>query len=346
MLPQEPLCGNRISARRLTSLCSVRWGWTTFWVLVGLVLTTAGAITAARFGQPPAGVGARLVAFTPYAAVLYAVAGVALLVMAGRVEGRLRALGRVLAGLTAAGVGLHALWLAPAFLGEAETPVGEGLRVLTVNLLEGGADPERVVGLAQGYRVDVLVLQEVTPAALAGLERAGLTATLPRSAGEPRAGAAGTMVFARSPLRDVRRVPTSLGSWAMTLADGTRLVAAHTAPPVGDGETWADDHRAIRSSVAAYDGPAVVAGDLNATTDHAVLHELRGRGLADAAALVGAGWQPTWPASDGPRLLGLPLPPMLALDHVLVSDAFRVVSTETADVGGTDHRALVAILTR
>lgn len=312
--------------------------------LAGL-LAVAGLLTGVRFAQPGGGWAARLVAFTPYALLLYAVVAVVLLLVAARAEGRLRAAGRVLAGAAGAGVALHGLWLAPAFLGDAVTPVGPGLRVLSVNLGEGGADAERVVGLALGHRADVVVLQEVTPQAVRRLEDAGLRDALPRSAGEPRSGASGTMVFAREPLREVTRVDTALGSWAMTLADGTRLVAVHAAAPLGDGETWRRDHRAIRSAVEAYDGPAVVAGDLNATADHAVLHELRGRGFRDAAAEVGAGWQPTWPSGDGPRLLGLPLPPLLALDHVLVSDAFDVVATETAEVGGTDHRALVAILT-
>ena len=39
-------------------------------------------------------------------------------------------------------------------------------------------------------------------------------------------------------------------------------------------------------------------------------------------------------------------PPMLAIDHVLVSASYQVRRTETADVGGSDHRAVIAILSR
>lgn len=39
-------------------------------------------------------------------------------------------------------------------------------------------------------------------------------------------------------------------------------------------------------------------------------------------------------------------PPMLAIDHVLVSASYQVLRTETADVGGSDHQAVNAILSR
>jgi endonuclease/exonuclease/phosphatase (EEP) superfamily protein YafD len=37
----------------------------------------------------------------------------------------------------------------------------------------------------------------------------------------------------------------------------------------------------------------------------------------------------------------VPVPPLLAIDHVLLSDGLRSVDTETVTIPGTDHRALV-----
>jgi endonuclease/exonuclease/phosphatase family metal-dependent hydrolase len=76
----------------------------------------------------------------------------------------------------------------------------------------------------------------------------------------------------------------------------------------------------------------MVVGDFNATLDHGPVRDLLGLGLRDAARESNAGWQPTWPAWL----------PLIAVDHVLVSRDLGVISTKSAVVEGTDHRALVA----
>jgi len=103
-------------------------------------------------------------------------------------------------------------------------------------------------------------------------------------------------------------------------------------------------HPELASAAVAASGPTLVAGDFNATLDHQPMRELDGRGFQDAAALANSGWQPTWPASDEVSILGVPVPAMLQLDHVVVDDAFGVVDTEAVSIRGTDHRAVVATL--
>ncbi len=75
-----------------------------------------------------------------------------------------------------------------------------------------------------------------------------------------------------------------------------------------------------------------------------MLRELEGRGYVDAATSADAGWQPTWPADGQVRVGGVAVPPLLALDHVLINEVLHVVSTEAVAIEGTDHRALVAEL--
>ena len=123
---------------------------------------------------------------------------------------------------------------------------------------------------------------------------------------------------------------------------GPEREAVHSRPPTGDVQDWLADHRAVRRAAAVSDAPTMIVGDLNATTDHRVLRELAGRGFRDAATAARSQWQPTWPADGEVRLLGVPVPPILALDHVLVSDALHPVTTQSLRVDGTDHRALVA----
>ncbi|QNN52023.1 endonuclease/exonuclease/phosphatase family protein [Nocardioides mesophilus] len=320
-------------------------------ILLVVLLVPAGMLTAARLVHPAAGAWVRLVSFTPYAVVLYAAAVVVLLVAVLVVRGAARGLAVLLLVGSVAGLALHAWWLLPSFVNgtaRAQAAPGERLRVMSANLEKGQASAVRVVELALANRVDVLVLQEVDAAELARLQAAGIDERFPASAGQPESGVAGTMVFARKPLEDVSRLDTRLGCWTMTYDGDVRLVAVHSWPPIGDARMWRADQRVIRAAAvdAARLGDAVVVGDFNTTPDHEPLLELAGRGFDDAATEAGSGWQPTWPAADGPALLGLRPPSLLAIDHVLVDDAFAVARTETASVSGTDHRALLAILAR
>lgn len=90
----------------------------------------------------------------------------------------------------------------------------------------------------------------------------------------------------------------------------------------------------------------MIVGDFNATNDHRVMRELAGRGYTDAATRTRSRWQPTWPAEGLVRVLGVPVPSLLALDHVLVNDAVQPVSTETVAIDGSDHLALIAEVVR
>ena len=81
----------------------------------------------------------------------------------------------------------------------------------------------------------------------------------------------------------------------------------------------------------------VLAGDFNATLDHAALRAVVRRGYADAAWRAGRALAWTW------RPLRLPFP-RLGLDHVLVDPRIAVRAVELVRVRGSDHRAVVADL--
>lgn len=320
------------------------------WLLLGLVVTVllvpAVALTVARLAQPPGGAWVRLVAFTPYALVLYGVALILLAAAWAAAQGAWRRLAATLTIVSLAGVVLHGMLLSRSFVGGVVVPVrGDPLTVMTLNLMLGQASAAAVVEAATTRDVDLLVLQEVTPSALGRLEEAGLAAAFPHRAGEPADGPAGTVVLARQRLQDVSAVDTEFGGWQLTTGDVT-LLAVHPRPPVGDAAGWVADHRAIRRAAYERSGATLIVGDFNATTDHGVMRELAGRGYDDAATASNAGWQPTWPGGGEVRVAGLSVPPLLAIDHVLTNDALHAVSTESVAVDGTDHRALVAILSR
>ena len=125
------------------------------------------------------------------------------------------------------------------------------------------------------------------------------------------------MVFSRYALGTATRVDTEFDSWRTTVAapDGElTLLAVHPFPPTVVAQ-WHDDLAAVRAAAAGAD---LVVGDLNATLDHRPLQRLEDDGFRDAAELTNAGWQPTWPANGEYHLAGVPLPPLVAIDHVLV----------------------------
>jgi endonuclease/exonuclease/phosphatase (EEP) superfamily protein YafD len=81
----------------------------------------------------------------------------------------------------------------------------------------------------------------------------------------------------------------------------------------------------------------VLAGDFNATLDHAALRGVLRSGYADAAQQDGRGLTWTW------RPLRLRFP-RLSLDHVLVDPRIAVAAVDLVAVSGSDHRALVVDL--
>jgi endonuclease/exonuclease/phosphatase family metal-dependent hydrolase len=78
----------------------------------------------------------------------------------------------------------------------------------------------------------------------------------------------------------------------------------------------------------------VLAGDFNATLDHAAFRGVLRLGYADAAQQAGKALTPTW----GPPGRGA----VLTLDHVLVDRKSAVLDYSVHIVPGTDHRAVFA----
>jgi endonuclease/exonuclease/phosphatase (EEP) superfamily protein YafD len=320
-------------------------------MLLILLLLPAMLLTGARALDPQGGGWVRLVSFTPYAVVLYGAALLLLLPMWLRARGARRVTARALSVVAAVCLLTHAFWASGPFLGTSRAAAaGEpAVRLMTANLRLGQADTSRVVQVALRNRVDVLVLQEVTSQARRSLARAGLRKAYPHVAGKAAPGTDGTMVFSRHPLRRVSRLDTGFGSYRMSVrlpGGAVQLLAVHPRPPIGDARDWWLDHRAIRAAARSLHGPAVIAGDLNATMDHAPMRELVGRGYDDAATSATSQWQPTWPAAGQVSRFGVALPSLLPIDHVLVRGGPVALRTESVTIEGSDHRALVAILGR
>ena len=125
------------------------------------------------------------------------------------------------------------------------------------------------------------------------------------------------------------------------------ILGVHTHAPVpGSMEEWLASVEVVvgqcrgAGSDGAGPGPEpglIIAGDFNATLDHAPMKDLGG--CADAALETGIGGVSTWPTSSHTTLLGSPI------DHVLAdSSAWRTRSASVLTLSGSDHRALVVEL--
>ena len=221
-------------------------------------------------------------------------------------------------------------------------PGGRTLVVMTVNVLAGGADTDRIMSLIRTEKPDLLSIQELTGEAVARLDAAGIDGALPERALRPRDGVSGTGLYSTFPLVEPRGLDerSTFDMARATMRTPGRdldVVSVHTGPPLPGGPTqrWARDFDLLPRPASG--GPLrILAGDFNATLDHHRLRSLLGTGYRDAADLVGAGLTPTWPR-------GHPLPPV-TIDHVLVDDGIEVRSVDVFDVPRSDHRAVVARL--
>jgi endonuclease/exonuclease/phosphatase (EEP) superfamily protein YafD len=150
-------------------------------------------------------------------------------------------------------------------------------------------------------------------------------------------------IYARYPLRGGRTGPASAARVAarLDLPSGppVPLACIHAAPP----KPWSAGATARwRSQLAALPapghGPLILAGDFNATLDHAQFRRLLRRGYRDAASQAGHGLSATWGPHPGRR------PGLLAIDHILTDPRCAVLTTSAHQLTGTDHRALYAEL--
>ncbi|MEU1276825.1 endonuclease/exonuclease/phosphatase family protein [Streptomyces sp. NPDC005805] len=300
---------------------------------VGLLLIapTAAAVCRAADSDGPTPV-VQLLAFLPW---LLAPAGLALVLA---LLARLRLLA-VWAVVVLAVVGW---FVRPHDTGLDDPPPGRAVarvEVLTANV-EYGAAAGALVDTLREERPDLVFVQECDPACSRTLA-AGLPRDLyPYRHVVDEGGAAGSAILSSHPLAPTAGVPATLampGAVADIAGHRVNLQLAHPMPPVpGALAEWRRELGKLRAWAAGHrDGPTVLAGDFNATGDHAAFRRvLAAGGLRDSAVLAGAGRTPSWPAA-APRPFGA------QIDHVLVGRDFSVRSARFLDLPGTDHRAVL-----
>ena len=275
-------------------------------------------------------------------------------------------------GLRTAVVGLVLLLVAGAHggvlvaRGFRQRPVDAGaVSVLSLNTEREGADVEAVAGLADAVGADVLVLPETTqrygrrlaealtekkgsgaqPPGFAVFSDTSMPSDLAEQGIDQNSDPAySTTVLVATRLGGYRQVEETAGAGFGTVrlepesGDGPVIVGAHTYPPLPGAMTW---WRSSVTDVASLcrrpSAGLIVAGDFNATRDHAPLRNLGG--CISAGEQAGIGGLATWPSSTGTTLLGA------TIDHVLVDGTvWEGKKGRVVTIPGTDHRAVVVQL--
>jgi endonuclease/exonuclease/phosphatase (EEP) superfamily protein YafD len=248
---------------------------------------------------------------------------------------------------------LNLLWTVPELLprGAPEVaPAGAArLRLLTANLLSTNHRAAMLGPQIDAWRPDVVVLEEVSPRTLRGVESSGALGGYRYRVVRlnPTENAFGYAVFSRLPLADasgpwVAGLP--LGRMTVTLPGGERfrLFAVHLRAPVDRWfiRAWREQFASLAADVRASRLPVVLAGDFNATRGHRPLERLLRAGVRDAHRATGTRRLPTWQPRGGwlGRLLAI------RIDHVLASPAFAITGYYRGAYTGSDHLPVIVDL--
>ena len=229
--------------------------------------------------------------------------------------------------------------------GPRTAPVGATpLRIVSANVLLDNTELASLAGELVATDADVIVLEEVTPEHLATLAASPLWATYPERLLDALPGYQGSAIFSRLPIEDGGPIDVAgspmLEARIRTPAGLVRVIDVHAVAPVTVENTvlWRGQYAELARIAARDTGTLILAGDFNATLDHGPLRRLVATGLRDAFMESGRGFGATWPRWDGL------VPPLMRIDHVLVSQQVTVVAVTDQMSAGSDHRRLVVDL--
>ncbi|MGD9867835.1 MAG: endonuclease/exonuclease/phosphatase family protein [Hyphomicrobiales bacterium] len=215
------------------------------------------------------------------------------------------------------------------------------LKVVTFNTLWRADNAAGIARFLEKEKPDIVVLQEVGAAKWARLEPL-VAAAYPWRAQCAAQSQCRVALLSRHRWKNASaafsgsaRLPVARADFGPELGN-LSFVGVHFHRPLG----WSSLHRLqaehAHHLARAARGPAVFAGDFNAAPWTRTI-----RGFAETG-LEPAGWvRPTWPRRMS-QLVKLPLPPQLALDHILLPRGAVLRDVRSGPDLGSDHMPVIA----
>jgi vancomycin resistance protein VanJ len=233
------------------------------------------------------------------------------------------------------------------------------ITVMTYNIGNGRARPERLAPALLASGADVIALQEVSHAQAQAVE-AELAQQYPYRSLHP-GGFAGKALLSRYPIHSAELL--DLGPErpdlraCLEIEDQTlTLLNAHPPPPRlarfsvrFDLPTWRQIQELTKLALEA--DPCLLLGDFNLADTRLEYAYLRSAGLRDAYGDAGRGRGHTLPKRLGPwkrflwlnRLLRwIPMKPMLRVDYIWYTPSLRALDAWIGADAGSDHLPVLA----
>lgn len=233
--------------------------------------------------------------------------------------------------------------------GKTDDPAGPAVaevRVMTSNV-QFGQGTQGLIEAVRKEKPDLLFVPECDYACSDTLRDELPRSEYPYRAASEASGAEGSVIVSKLRLKKAYGVAGTLGmpGAVAELKGGhqVRIQLAHPMPPLPRQlGTWRSELAGLRDYAAEGKSgtkSTIIAGDFNATQDHAAFRDLLNTGgVRDAARLSGSARAPSWPAD-------LMSPLGTQIDHVLATPDFSARDAHFLEIGDTDHRALVVDLT-
>lgn len=222
---------------------------------------------------------------------------------------------------------------------------GRTLRLVTLNLWDQCDDVDTLADEIVGYHADVVLVQELTPQHFRRLEAMSAFRRFTWSLIEPRFGAHGMGLWSKyeladASLWDLDGIPQVRASLRVPGSPPIAFLGIHNVSPVRKSfRRWRTSMARLHDEARRAPRPLIMAGDFNATADHGPFRALLDTDLRNASS--GSWWegQNTWP--NGRWFV----PPLVRLDHVLVSSELRVSGCRVGKGRGSDHRPVIVEIT-
>lgn len=223
-------------------------------------------------------------------------------------------------------------------------PVAE-LRVMTANVQFGWAT-DALIAAVEREKPAIVFVAECEYECSRALDDAfgGSGGAFPYRESVEGPESEGSVILSRFPLKGADGVRGTTMGMPGAVADvqghDVRLQLAHPMPPLpGQVGVWRRELGELRDYAAAGDDqPTILAGDFNASQDHAAFRRILDTGMRDSSRLAGEARTPSWPSRTAPAL-------GTQIDHVLVSADFSANKADFLELTDSDHHALVVDLT-